>query len=209
MLKGMPVLDVVSDVVCPWCYIGKKRLEKALVLLGEGDWEVHWKPFQLNPGAPKEGMDRQEYRVRKFGSLAVSRQLEDRVTAAGEQDGISFHFDRIKRTPNTFDAHRLIWLAGREGKQDEVVESLFQAYFLNGEDIGDAEVLNRIAGENGVDAEQLFTAGLGRSEVAAEEEKARQVGVSGVPAFLLNGAPVTSGAHPAGLLAQMFRDFRG
>src|SRR4051794_33136176 len=119
-----PVIEVVSDVVCPWCYIGKRRLEKALALLQRESVTVSWKPFELNPGAPKEGLDRQAYRIRKFGSLAYSQQLEARVAAAGAEEGIAFRFDEIKRTPNTFEAHRLIWFAGREsaGMQNRVVE---------------------------------------------------------------------------------------
>src|SRR5215467_7510998 len=106
-------IEVVSDVVCPWCFIGKRRLEKALVLLDRRDIEVRWTAFELNPGMPKEGMDRAAYRTRKFGSIEYSRQLEARVIAAGAEEGIDFQFDRIARTPNTFDAHRLIWLAGQ------------------------------------------------------------------------------------------------
>ena len=132
----MAIIEVVSDVVCPWCFIGKRRLEKALAILGKPQTEVRWKPFQLNPSAPKEGMDRQEYRARKFGGAAKSKELEDRVAASGAEDGIHFRFDEIERTPNTFDAHRLIWQAGQQGDQNALVENLFQAYFLNGQDIG-------------------------------------------------------------------------
>src|SRR6185295_15077871 len=118
----MATIEVVSDVVCPWCFIGKRRLERALALLGKQDIPVCWKPFQLNPNAPKEGMNRKEYRARKFGSLEYAKQLEDRVAAAGALEDILFRFDRIERTPNTFDAHRLIWLAT---DQSAVVEKLF------------------------------------------------------------------------------------
>ena len=136
-----PTIEVVSDVVCPWCFIGKRRLEKALALLDRQDATIRWKPFQLNPTTPKEGMDRQAYRIRKFGSLAYSQQLEARVAAAGAEEGIEFRFDQIKRTPNTLEAYRLIWFAGREQGQDGrnvltvqnvVVENLFRAYFLDG-----------------------------------------------------------------------------
>lgn len=197
----MAIIEVVSDVVCPWCFIGKRRLEKALVLLGkQEDTVIRWKPFQLNPGAPKEGMDRQEYRARKFGSATISKELEDRVAAAGAEDGIHFRFDDIKRTPNTFDAHRLIWMAGQEGNQNTLVENLFQAYFLNGEDIGAPEVLLKIAKESGI----KFPSGdQGRQEVAVEEHNARRQGVSAVPTFFIGGNPITSGAHKPELLAQM------
>ncbi len=181
------ILEVVSDVVCPWCFIGKGRLEKALGLLGRTGAGIRWKAFQLNPGAPKEGMDRAAYRTRKFGSLAYARQLEARVEGAGAEDGIAFRFDRIERVPNTLDAHRLIWLAGREGVQDAVVERLFHAYFIDAEDVGNSQVLQRIGKESGLDpavVEALFTSDLGRSEVLAEESQARTRGVDGVPTFL-------------------------
>ena len=115
VMSGQPfIIDVVSDVVCPWCFIGKRRLEKALALLGRKDVRVHWKPFELNPDAPKEGMNRAAYRARKFGSLAHAQQLEAHVVEAGAEEGIGFRFDRIERVPNTFDAHRLIWLAAQD-----------------------------------------------------------------------------------------------
>jgi len=192
-----PVIEVVSDVVCPWCFIGKRRLEKALELIGRQDVAVHWKAFELNPGAPPEGLDRREYRIRKFGSLAYSEQLEARVAAAGAAEGIAFRFDRIARVPNTFHAHRLIWLAGREGAQDAVVERLFRAYFLEGENVGDPAVLRRIGEECGVP----LAGEEGAEEVRAELRDARACGVQGVPTFFIAGRAVASGAHPAELLA--------
>ena len=200
----MAIIEVVSDVVCPWCFIGKRRLEKALALLGKQDTQIRWKPFQLNPSAPKQGMDRQEYRIRKFGSATISKELEDRVAAAGAEDGIHFRFDAIKFTPNTLDAHRLIWLAGQEeGDQNTLVENLFQAYFLNGEDIGAPEVLFKIARQSGINANEFLSGKRGRQEVEAEGNNARRQGVSGVPAFFIDGNPITSGAHKPEQLAQM------
>jgi len=193
------IIQIVSDVVCPWCFIGKRRLERALALLGRPDVQVEWKPFELNPGAPKEGMDRREYRTRKFGSFAYAQRLEARVAAAGAEEGIAFRFDRIARVPNTFDAHRLIWLAGREGVQDAVVERLFQAYFIDGEDVGDGAVLDRIAGSAGLH----FAAGVGAAEVSTEENFARLQGINGVPAFFIDGRPVASGAQKAEVLASV------
>jgi predicted DsbA family dithiol-disulfide isomerase len=203
-VKNEVLIEVVSDVVCPWCFIGKRRLEKALSLLGRPAAQVRWKAFQLNPDAPKEGINRQAYRVRKFGSLAYSQQLEARVAEAGMEDGIEFHFDRIERTPNTFDAHRLIWLAGREGVQDAIVESLFRAYFIDAEDVGSPSVLTKIGTESGLDAarvEELLSSDLGSSEVAADELKARTQGVSGVPTFFVAGAQIASGAQKPEVLA--------
>ncbi len=207
VMSGQPaIIEVVSDVVCPWCFIGKRRLEKALALLDQKGAQVRWKAFQLNPGAPKEGMDRAAYRTRKFGSLAYARQLETHVAEAGAEEGISFRFDRIERVPNTLDAHRLIWLAGREGVQDAVVESLFQAYFIDAEDVGRTEVLTRIGTKSGLDSrlvEQLLAGDLARSDVLAEEREARTLGVSGVPTFFVNSQALISGAQKPELLASV------
>lgn len=197
-------IDVVSDVVCPWCLIGKRRLEKALTLIGRQDVRIRWKPFELNPSAPKDGMNRAEYRARKFGSADYARQLEARVASAGAADGITFQFDKIQTVPNTLDAHRLIWLAEREGVQNEVVERLFTAYFVEGQDVGSADVLARIAAGSGISSslvDELRNTDLGTKEVRAEEEHSYRSGVSGVPTFFVNGQPVTSGAHAPELLA--------
>jgi predicted DsbA family dithiol-disulfide isomerase len=199
----IPALEVVSDVVCPWCFIGKRRLEKALALAGRKGAQVHWKPFELNPQAPKEGLDRKAYRARKFGSAAYAKQLEARVIEAGAEEGIEFRFDRIERVPNTLDAHRLIWLAGREGGQDAMVENLFRAYFIEGQDVGNRDVLRRVAAESGLDsvkADELVNTDLGRREVLDERET-HALGVSGVPTFFVKGVPVVSGAQKPELLA--------
>ena len=200
-------MDVVSAVVCPWCFIGKRRLEKALALLGRENVQIRWKAFQLNPGAPKPGMDRRTYRLRKFGSAEYAQQLEARVAAAGTEEGIHFRFDRIERIPNTFDAHRLIWLAGSGGVQNDVVEKLFHAYFIDGEDVGSPGILKRIGAESGLDSgalDQLFAGDRGAAEVTAEEAHARTQGVNGVPAFFVNGAPIASGAQKPEVLASIF-----
>src|SRR5579863_4675857 len=200
------VIEVVSDVVCPWCFIGKRRLEKALSLVGRQDLRVQWKAFELNPHAPKEGLDRQQYRALKFGSMAYAKQLEAHVAGAGAEEGINFRFDRIERVPNTLDAHRLIWLAGQDGQQDALVDNLFCAYFLEGEDVGRADVLKRMASESGLDSgrvDELLNGDLGRSEVQAEEREAHNRGVNGVPAFFVSGMPVASGAQKPEILASV------
>src|SRR6478609_7845306 len=133
-------VDVISDVICPWCFIGKRRLEKALAVHG-GPVKVRWLPFQLNPTMPKEGISRREYRTRKFGSWERSLELDARVIEVGKSEGIHFAFDRIERTPNTLDAHRLIWPADKEGVQGAVVEALFRAYFTDGRDISNRQAL--------------------------------------------------------------------
>ena len=196
----MAIIAVVSDVVCPWSLIGKRRLEEALVILGEPETEIHWKPYQRNPNAPPEGMDRQEYRAQKFGSAATSKELEDRVAAAGAGGGIHFRFDTIKRAPNTFEAHRQIWQAGRQGDQNTLVENLFQASFLNGEDIGAPEALLEIAKQSGL---KFPNGNHGTEEVATEENRAGRHGVSGVPSFFVDGNLIASGAHKPEQPAQM------
>ena len=203
-MSAASVIEVVSDVVCPWCFIGKRRLEKALALVGRQSTQVHWKAFELNPQAPKEGMDRQAYRARKFGSTAYAKELEARVIEAGSEEGIEFRFDRIERVPNTLDAHRLIWLAGREGSQDAIVESLFHAYFIDGRDVGNCDVLRNIAVGSGLDAakvDELLSTELGKREVFDEEGEAHTRGINGVPSFFLGGVPVMSGAQKPEMLA--------
>ena len=212
MQTASAVIQVVSDVVCPWCFIGKRRLEKALRLLMPQGLEIHWTAFQLNPAAPKAGMDRKEYRSRKFGSAEFARQLETSVVEAGREERIDFQFEKITRIPNTFDAHRLIWLAGREGVQDAVVDRLFRAYFIDAQDVGDTAVLARIGAEAEIDPaviQSLFNSDMGVENVAKEEEQARRSGVSGVPTFFVNGVPVTSGAHKPELLAHVFSQVLG
>ena len=144
-------IEVVSDVVCPWCYIGKRRLEKALVLLGdEAQVSVRYQPFQLNPEMPQGGMPRAEYRKSKFGSVERGQQLDARVAAEGQGEGIEFAFERMLRTPNTLAAHRLIELAQRQGAGQAVVDELFRAYFEQAKDVGDPKVLEEIAKRSGV-----------------------------------------------------------
>jgi predicted DsbA family dithiol-disulfide isomerase len=191
-------IEVASDVVCPWCYIGKKRLERALALAQEIKADVRWLPFQLNPGMPKEGMPRAEYRKAKFGSLERSRALDARVIAEGKSEGIDFAFERIERTPNTSDAHKLIALAQNQGP---VVDALFKAYFEEAKDIGDPEVLADIAAQCGVKG----WPGEAR-DVAALEEDVRGLGISAVPTFVFDRKLGVSGAYPAESLAAAMRE---
>ncbi len=135
-------VDVISNVICPWCFIGKRRLEKAVHSLdAQHEVRVRWHPFQLNPSMPREGIPRKDYRTAKFGSWAKSLALDAQMNEVGASEGIAFALDRIARTPNTVDAHRLIWSAGEEGVQDAVVEAQFRAYFCEGRNVGDRETL--------------------------------------------------------------------
>ena len=196
-------LEVASDVVCPWCYIGKRRLEKALELVkGEVETELRWLPFQLNPGMPREGMPRAQYREAKFGSLERSRQLDARVIAEGRSEGIEFAFDRIARTPNTTAAHQLIALAE---DQNRVVDALFRAYFEEAKDIGDPAVLAQIAAQCGVEGwpqEGEKRAGA----VCALEDEVRAMGISAVPTFIFDRKSGVSGAYPAETLAAALKE---
>jgi predicted DsbA family dithiol-disulfide isomerase len=201
-------VEVVSDVICPWCWVGKRRLEKAVALLGtDAKVIVTWRPFQLNPTMPKAGIDRNEYRRAKFGSLERSQELDARLKAVGGTEGIEFHLDRIKRTPNTSDAHRLIWLAQKHGKQDAVVESLFRAYFVDGVDVGEANNLVTIAGSSGIEtalAEKMLATDEGLNEVIAEEERFKAMGIDGVPGFVVNGQFLFSGAAEPQVMVEAF-----
>lgn len=203
-------IDVVSDAICPWCWIGKRHLEGALARLADGGerFDVRWRPFQLNPDMPREGVERAAYRAAKFGSLERSRELDAQVAAAGAAAGLGFRFDRQRRTPNTVDAHRLIRRAGEAGPaaQDAVVEALFRAYFAEGRDIGDAEVLAGAAAEAGLEGAAAFLAsGEGEAEVREEDAGFRRLGISGVPSFALAGHVLFSGAVPAERMAEAFR----
>ena len=146
-------IDVISDAICPWCYIGKRQLERALDILEKHKlrFTVAWHPFQLNPDMPAEGVDRAQYRIAKFGSLERSRQMDERITETAAGVGLEFHLDKLTRTPNTLKAHRLIRLAGQKGVQDGVVEALFDGYFCNGADIGDDKVLAELGHRGGLD----------------------------------------------------------
>jgi predicted DsbA family dithiol-disulfide isomerase len=204
-------VDVISDVICPWCYIGKRRLAKAVAALG-GRVGVRWLPFQLNPAMPKEGVRRREYRTKKFGSWERSEELDARVLAVGQAEGIQFAFDRIERTPNTLDAHRLVGLAGRQGVQDAVVEALFRAYFTEGRDISNRQTLLGVVAEAGLDrhgAEAVLNGEDGLEAVKGADALARRFGVDGVPFFIVNGTLTLSGAQQPGTFLEAFRQAVG
>ena len=195
-------LEVASDVICPWCYIGKRRLEKALNLLnGDVDLRISWLPFQLNPGMPREGRSRTEYRKAKFGSLERSRQLDARVIAEGRSEGIEFAFDRIGRTPNTLAAHQLVAVSSDQSK---VVDALFRAYFEEARDIGDSAVLAEIATQCGVRGWPEKA-----PDVSALEEEVRAMGITAVPTFIFDRRSGISGAYPAETLAGAIREASG
>ena len=203
------VVDVISDVICPWCYIGKRRLEKAIAALdGQHEVQVHWHPFQLNPTMPKEGISRKEYRTRKFGSWERSLELDAKVIAVGKTEGINFAFNKIERTPNTVDSHRLIWLADQHGCQDAVVEALFRAYFTDGRDISNRQTLIDVVSEAGLER-QVAESMLGSDEGMAVIENAGKLSqrhqVTGVPFFIINEAITLSGAQEPDTFLDAFK----
>ena len=200
-------IEVVSDVICPWCFLGKRRLDRALALVPEISAEVIWRPFFLDPSIPAEGLSREKYMKDKFGNRdlkAMHKPLED----AGAKDGVPYHFDKITRTPNTLDAHRLIRWAKQAGKQQAVVEALFVAYWSDGKDVGDHKVLAKVAfavGMDGKEIDNLLSQDTDKREVMEEVEKSYQLGVQGVPTFIIDNKYGVSGAQEAEALADMIR----
>jgi predicted DsbA family dithiol-disulfide isomerase len=198
--KSEPLaITVYSDVICPWCYVGKRRLEAALAAPGvPREIEFTWLPFELNPDMPAEGITREEYRTRKFGSDRAA-ELDRSMTATGREVGIDFAFDRMQVTPNTRLAHRLIWEAGRQGRQSEVVNRLFKAYFEDALDIGRPDLLAKLADEAGLDptgVAQALSSQESLDTVIELEDRGRGMGIQGVPFFIVLGKYGVSGAQP-------------
>ena len=205
----MLTIDVVSDVICPWCYLGKKRLEKALSLVPELETQVRWHPFLLDPGLPPEGKDRKQYMEEKFPDTERIHQVHLHLTEAGKEVGLAYNFDAITRTPNTLDAHRLIAWAGPAGKQNEMVEELFRRYWVEGQDISDHHVLTEAAMAVGMDGHAIHHQ-LHHDDsidfVMGSVEHARQIGVEGVPTFIIAGQYGISGAQDPETLAKALKD---
>jgi predicted DsbA family dithiol-disulfide isomerase len=201
------ILDVFSDTICPWCYVGKRRLERALQARPQRDLKIRWRAFQLNPGMPADGMDRKAYIDAKFGGAERARAIYDTVRAAGVSEGIAFDFDRIRRTPSTLQSHRLIRFAGGQDRQNETMEALFRAYFTDGRNIGDRAVLAEVAADAGLDRDEAadYLAGDADAEaVLGEDALARRAGINGVPCFIFNGRFALSGAQEPEAFFQLF-----
>jgi predicted DsbA family dithiol-disulfide isomerase len=197
-------IEIYSDVICPWCYVGKRRLERALGQLRDrAQAQIDWRPFQLNPTMPLDGMDRTAYLKAKFGSLENFWRMKEQLLATGEEEEIPFAFDKIQRTANTFAAHRLVWHAAQQGKQDQVVEALFHAYFIEGQNIGDSNIIAHAAVEVGLDrteTEEFLASDKGAVEVKTEEAVGRRLGIRGVPYFVFNDRISISGAQPPDII---------
>lgn len=198
-------IDVVSDVVCPWCFIGKKRLEKAIAMQPDIPVEVHFRPYFLNDWIPPDGMSREQYLTTKFGSPERYKGIAQRVTAAAAAEGLVYAADKISRQPNTRDAHRLIRWADAIGKAPEMKQRLMDLYFTEGADLSDAGVLAQAAADVGLDAARVRDAlesGKDVAEVDREATSAKEAGIEGVPMFIFAGKFAVSGAQAPEYLAE-------
>lgn len=204
-------LDIMSDPICPWCYIGKTLLERALEQEGDHPFLIEWHPFQLNPDMPAGGMDRADYLERKFGGKDKAVKVYSEIVAHAEKAGITLNVGDIKRTPNTLDAHRLINWAKIEGKQNAIVDALFKAYFIDGRDIGDHEVLSDLADGIGMDAavvQRLLKSDADLEEIKGRDAMAREMGVNSVPTFIVGGRHAVPGAQQPELWRKVIADLR-
>lgn len=192
-------LDILSDPICPWCYIGKTNLEKALAAVPDHPFVIEWHPFQLNPDMPAGGMDRREYLEAKFKGKEGAVQAYAPVVEHAQKSGLSINFEAMQRTPNTLDAHRLIHWAGIEGVQNDIVDALFKAYFEEGRDIGDHDVLADIADSNGMDGSvvrKLLASDSDAEDIRQRDAHSREMGVSSVPTFIVGSQHAVPGAQP-------------
>lgn len=203
-------IDVVSDVVCPWCFLGRKRLEAALTLLPDVETEIRWRPFQLDPTLPSQGKDRQTYMREKFGNSSKIDDVHRQLTELGEENDIVFDFESITRAPNTLDAHRLIHWGSQAGPdtQDKLVGLLFSLYFEQAQDIGDHEVLVDAAASVGMDGAvvaRLLQSDADKATIREEIDTASRIGVQGVPCFIIDQKYAVMGAQTASVLADAIR----
>ncbi len=202
-------LDIMSDPICPWCYIGKAHLDKALADIPDHPFTIEWHPFQLNPDMPPEGMDRRAYLEGKFGGKEGAIRAYAPVVEHAEKAGLKIDFEGMQRTPNTLNAHRLIHWAGIEGRQTAAVSALFTAYFVETRDIGDTDVLADIADAIEMDAavvRKLLQSDADRDDIAARDSHARKMGVNSVPTFIVDNRHAVPGAQPPELWAKVIRE---
>jgi predicted DsbA family dithiol-disulfide isomerase len=200
-------IKIISDTVCPWCFIGKRRFERALAMRPQENLQVIWQPYQLNPTMPTEGMERKSYLAAKFGGLERAERQNERLCQTGSEEGLEFNFSAIKRTPNTINSHRLVHFAGLVGRQDAIVEALFSGYFFDGLDLGNLDVLIEIGTVNGLNRNELASylrSDNERAQVLALDEKARQEGITGVPCYVVDGKFAVSGAQSPEIFHQIF-----
>ena len=202
-------IDVIVDTMCPWCFLGKRRLDKALKERPDIAVDIRWRPYQLDPTIPNEGMARKDYLERKFGASGASNTRYKPVTMAGLDEDIAFDFDKIEKSPNTIDSHRLIRWAASEGCQDEMVEHLFKLYFEDGADIGDKQVLLKAAKHVGMDVDlvdRLLSSDADRDLIEQEVAQAREIGVQGVPTYIFENKYVLTGAQEPQVLVSAIEE---
>jgi predicted DsbA family dithiol-disulfide isomerase len=202
-------IDIVSDVVCPWCYIGKRRIEDALALASDVPVEVHWRPFFLNSWIPREGISRDEYLTAKFGSVEAYKGIAGRVVTAAGEEGLVYRPDLVKRQPNTIDCHRLIHWAEAKGKAAEMKQRLMELYFQGEGDLTDINVLVQAAADCGLDADDVrrrLATDEDVARISAQAQEAADKGISGVPTYVFAGKYAVSGAQPADQLARAIRE---
>ncbi len=201
-------IDIVSDVVCPWCYIGKHRIEDALALAPDVPVEIHWRPFFLNSWVPREGISRDEYLTAKFGSVEAYKGIAGRVVTAAGEEGLVYRPDLVKRQPNTIDCHRLIHWAEAHGKAADMKQRLMELYFRDGGDLTDIDVLVQAAADCGLDADDVrrrLATDEDVARISAQAQEAADKGISGVPTYVFAGKYAVSGAQPAEQLARAIR----
>jgi len=200
-------IKIISDTVCPWCFIGKRRFERALAMRPPENLQVVWEPFQLNPTMPPGGMERKSYLAAKFGGPERAERQNERLRQIGLEEGIEFDFAAIKRTPNTVNSHRLVHFAGLAGRQEPVVEALFRGFFFDGLDLGNLDILTEIGAANGLDGDDLgryLSGDNDRAHIQALDENARQAGITGVPCYVIDGKFAVSGAQSPEIFHQIF-----
>ncbi|MEJ8800819.1 DsbA family oxidoreductase [Pontibacter sp. H249] len=211
MTKQKIKIDIVSDINCPWCYVGEKRLNKAIEATKyKYEFDLYYKPFELNASIPQEGQNKLDYFKNAYGPAILSKldAMNQQMTETGAEVGIAFNFDKSTTVNNTFNGHRLIWLAGECGVQEKVAEALFYSYFTEGNNMNDTELLTKIGLENGIPAEKLegfFESEAGKAEVREMEQWAQAAGITGVPAFIINDKYLISGAQPADAFLNVFQ----
>lgn len=199
-------IDIIVDTICPWCYVGKRRFEKALAMRELTDVQIGWRPFQLNPEMPADGMDRRTYLARKFGGVNRAAQRYEQLAQLGAAESIDFQFDRIERTPNTVNSHRLIRYAGRFGLQTRVIDAVFRAYFTDGRNVGDIQTLADIGAAEGLERNALVPFLRSRDEsdaVIADDAMARGLGINGVPCYIIEDRYAVSGAQSPEIFVQI------